>query len=101
MSTNMPKHEETSLLTIAKIRKGPKGEDLYLFNERQRIYTLSEQAAATAPSRHTQVAPAVALRQACQQVPPVPRVQRACGAMTTTRRQRTPSPGGSDAEHQY
>ena len=25
----MSKHEETSLLTIAQIRKGPKGEDLY------------------------------------------------------------------------
>ena len=50
MSTNMSKHEQTSLLTIAKIRKGPKGEDLYLFNERQRIDSLSEQAAATAPA---------------------------------------------------
>lgn len=46
----MAKHQETSLLTIAKIRKGPEGEDLYLFNERQRIYTLSEAAAAEAPA---------------------------------------------------
>jgi hypothetical protein len=58
MSTNMPKHEETSLLTIAQIRKGPKGEDLYLFNERQRIYSLSEQAAATAPAMRSLAADA-------------------------------------------
>lgn len=58
MSKNMSKHEETSLLTIAKIRKGPKGEDLYLFNERQRIYTLSEQAAAAVPAMRSLAADA-------------------------------------------